>query len=239
MPQEGIAKPDRSMQPKRAKSEKEAVFMDVKTLWARADGIFIGIAFAVIVFAIGATSAASEDLLFRAFIAFMLGICTKPATDGVMINMASEAPLKHVRFLFGWAMGSTWGLAMILAFWPLEISRLIIWISAGAFFGTMMAMFAKASPVAPERLALYDTRHNSYDGWKPVWQILVGPFFMLIWIGLFAFLSVAGETMKTLHLGSAILGVYAAVLYPFSYPPLKFLQSVSIPAVIIPVFLAL
>jgi hypothetical protein len=195
-------------------------------VWVLVDGIFVGLVYAVLILVIGAMEAGplADDLFLRAFFGFVLGVCSKSALDGTAIELASDTPPRFGRYHFGWAMGSMWGLAMILAFWPLNPPQVAVWIGAGVVFGTFMALQYKPTEIPPARLDLYDVSKNIYDGWHPLWRI--GPSLFLVCVfGALLFMT-ADESAQSLYL---VFGMAAALInscapYVYRHRVLKALQ---------------
>ena len=199
-------------------------------VWVLVDGIFVGLAYAVLILVIGAMEdgTLADDLFLRAFFGFVLGVCSKPALDGAAIELASDASPRFGRYHIGWAMGSAWGLAMILAFWPLNLPQLAIWIGAGVFFGVFMALQFKPKQVSSARLELYDVSKNIYSGWHPLWRIGPG-FFMVFVFGALVF-KTTDESAQSPYF---ILGLAAALInsnapYPYRHRGLKALHFLAL-----------
>jgi hypothetical protein len=200
--------------------------MSNNPIWVLTDGIFVGLAFALTIFVFGAveTGPLADDLYLRAFFGFVLGVCSKPALDGALIELASDTPPRFGRYHYGRAMGCMWGLLMILAYWPLSPMQVVIWIGAGFFFGVFTALLYKPTEASPARLALYDVRKHNYDGWHPLWRI--GPdLFLLCIIGVVLF-AAEDDSAKSPYL---MLGIAAALInntapYNYRYLVLKTLH---------------
>lgn len=152
--------------------------MSNNPVWVLFDGVVTGLLYAGLIVFVGSMEPGpvADDLYLRAFFGFVLGICSKPAIDGARIELISEQSPRFGRYCFGWAMGSTWGLAMILAAWPLNPLQLALWLAAAVFFGTFLALSYKPTEVQPTRANLYDVSKNIYEGWNPLWRIFPGLF---------------------------------------------------------------
>jgi hypothetical protein len=212
-------------------------------VWVLVDGIFVGLGYAVMILVIGAMEAGplADDLFLRAFFGFVLGVCSKPALDGAAIELASDAPPRFGRYHIGWAMGSMWGLAMILAFWPLDLPQLAIWIGASVFFGVCMALQFKPTKVSSARLELYDVSKNIYSGWHPLWRIGPG-LFMVFVFGALLFM-IADEADESVQSPYLVFGMAAALInnsapYLYRHRGLKELRFLG-PIAIIVGYLAL
>lgn len=203
-------------------------------IWALTDGIFVGLLYALMIFVTGAmeTGPFTDDLYLRAFFGFVLGVCSKPALDGALIELASDTPPRFGRYHYGWAMGSMWGLCMILAFWPLSPPEVAIYIVAGLLFGVAMALVHKPTKVSPARIDLYDVSKQIYDGWHPIWRI--GPGLFLVCIIGFALFGAADESARNpyLMLGLAVALINNAAPYQYRHRALKSLNFVGVFAII-------
>lgn len=178
--QEGIEYHVNWMQPMRDDFNFGPQFLVLKSIMVQYDGIGTGCIFAVLVYVIGSMEDGplADELLLRAFFGFALGVCTKSAIDGATIDLNSATPPKYARFYLGWTMGSMWGVATILTFWPLMPIQFAIWLLGGAFFGFVIAKLQKPQTVEPERLALYDLDKEIFAGWKLPWRIV--PSFLIV-----------------------------------------------------------
>lgn len=211
--------------------------------WVLADGIFVGLSYAVIILVIGAMEAGplADDLFLRAFFGFVFGVCSKSALDGAVIELASDTPPRFGRYHYGWAMGSMWGMAMILASWPLNPPQVAVWIGAGVFFGMFMALQYKPTKIPPARLDLYDSSKNIYDVWHPLWR--VGPnLFLVCLFGALLFM-IADEADESVQSPYLVFGMAAALInnsapYLYRHRGLKALRLLG-PITIIVGYLAL
>jgi hypothetical protein len=203
-------------------------------IWVLTDGIFVGSAYALIIFVVGAMEAGplADDLYLRAFFGFVLGVGSKPALDGAVIELASDTPPRFGRYHYGWAMGTMWGLSMILAFWPLNPPELAIWVGAGMFFGLFVALLYKPTEIPPARLDLYDVSKNNYDGWHPLLRIGLG--LLLVCMFGAAIFAAVDDHAQSPYL---ILGFAAALTnhdapYQYRHRVLKALHFVGVFAII-------
>lgn len=198
-------------------------------VWVLVDGIFVGLVYAVIILVIGAMEDGplADDLFLRAFFGFVLGVCSKPALDGAVIELASAAPPRFGRYHIGWAMGSMWGLAMILAFWPFDQRQLAIWIGSGVFFGVFMAQQFKPTQVSPARLELYDVSKNIYDGWHPLWRIGPGLFSICVFAALLFMIAGDAGQSPNLVFGIAVALINTSAPYVYRHRGLKALQFLA------------
>lgn len=208
--------------------------MSHSRIWALTDGIIIGLAYALMIFVIGAleSSPLADDLYLRAFFGFVLGVCSKPALDGALIELASDTPPRFVRYYYGWAIGSMWGLAMILAFWPLSPTQVVVYIGGGFFVGVFMALLYKPTEVSPARIGLYDVSKNIYDGWHPLWRIGPGLFLVCI-LGAALFISADDSAQHPyLMLGIAVVLINNAAPFQYRHRTLKALNFAGVFAII-------
>ena len=239
--QEGIVIRRHLAQPTRDLLRLRRDFMLSKTFRRRVDGILSGAAYACIILVIGImeNGPMPDDLLLRAFFGLVLGVCAKPALDGAIIELGAATPPKLARFHLGWVMGSMWGFAMVLAFWPLSPAQLIVWILGGVFFGTVMAKLHKPVPQEPERRALYDLNKEVFAGWHPLWRIFPGVFLVAAFTAI-AFLN-DGQDANNANL---MLGLSAALLnnnapYTLTHRGLKTLHMIAGLAAIFAGYMAL
>ena len=203
-------------------------------VWALFDGVFQGLLYAALIVISGLleTDPVADDLYLRALFGFVVGVCSKPALDGAMIELASDKPPRFGRFHYGWAMGSMWGLVMILAFWPLSPQQLAVWMGGAVFFGAFVALSYKPTEIPAARVNLYNVSHNIYDGWHPLWRIGPGLFLVCLWS--IVFLRSAGEDNQSPYL---IFGLAAALInssfpYYFRHRGLLALQFSGVIAII-------
>ena len=188
-----------------------------KQVWALIDCILVGLICAAMVFLIGLleTGPIAEDLFLRAFFAFVAAVCSKPAIDGTMIELASDKPPKFGRFHFGWASGCMYGLVMILAGWPLSPPQVIAWVLGAVFFGVFLSMIYKPTELSQARIELYDTSKSIYDGWHPLWRI--APSVFLACALVLILLQDASQNEQSPYL---ILGLAAALInngFPYRF----------------------
>lgn len=203
-------------------------------IWALTDGIITGLVYALLIFVIGAleSSPLADDLYLRAFFGFVLGVCSKPALDGALIELASDTPPRFGRYHYGWANGSIWGLTMILAFWPLSPTEVVFWIGYGFIFGVVMASLYNPTEVSPALIDLYDVSKNIYDGWHPLWRIGPGLFLVCI-LGAVLFI-IADDSAQSpyLVLGIAVALINNAAPFQYRHRALKALNFAGVFAII-------
>ena len=130
--------------------------MQNSRLWAQYDGVALGCVYAVVILVMALFDAAEPvQLIPRIYFGFAIGVLSKRMIDTATIVLAETGTAGRVRVLMGIAQGTAWGMAMILAFWPLETAQVVIWACAGLVFGALMGGLAKPVPVPEARRALY------------------------------------------------------------------------------------
>ena len=151
------------------------------------DGVIVGCVYAAIVCASGwfQDGPIAADLFLRMFFAFAGGVLMKRPLDGASIELAQDNPPRDARFHYAWALGMPWGMTMVLAFWPLASDQLLIWAACAAFFGCVLAFFAKPEAISPGLLAMYQTDAPFRHAWAGSERYLYGRLLMLGVLALF------------------------------------------------------
>ena len=182
--------------------------MKSSKLWRQLDGVFCGAVYAGMIglMGIGENVPVADDLLLRMFFGFALGVCAKPALDGTAIEQASDAPPRFGKVQLGVVHGSNWAILMILAFWPIVPSKVVVWSLIGVFFGAIMAKMHKAETIDPHSLELYDLDKNFFANYHPLWRVALSIGTAVFYLGLIFLM--AGNEGKSPYL---VLGIIVAL----------------------------
>ena len=186
-------------------------------LWCQLYGVFCGGVYAGVIGLLGLleNGPVADDLWLRMFFGFALGVCAKPALDGTAIEQASDAPPRFGKVQWGVALGATWALAMILAFWPLMPLQVVVWSVGGVFFGAYMVKMHKVETIAPSRLVLYDLSKNVYANYHPLWRVALCLGTAVAYLGLI--FMVAGNEGKSPYLALGIIVALSNKGAPYAY----------------------
>jgi hypothetical protein len=215
--------------------------MKSSKLWCQADGVFGGIVYAGLIGLLGIfeSGPVADDLWLRMLIGFALGVCAKPAVDGAVIELASDTPPRFGRLHLGIALGSTWALAMILAFWPLQRFEVVIWAVAGVWFGSFMAKMHKVEPIAANRLKIYDLSKNLYANYDPFWRVVLSIGAVVVFCGLILLIAWDEKTPPYLVFGIIVVGLNKAVPYAYKFGRFKAFQFFVSTAALVAGYLAI